>query len=899
MKYIDKKIALLFLTGILFTKFSLAQPYKNPDLPVEERVNDLLPRMTPEEKFWQLFMIPGNLGEDREKYQHGIFGFQVNTLGHGDDAAQQLLKYAPGENASNTAKMINEMQKWFTEKSRLGIPIIPFDEALHGLVRDGATVFPQSIGLAATFNPGLMHEVATAIANECKSRGIRQILSPVVNLASDVRWGRTEETYGEDPFLASQMGVAYVSAFEKNGVITTPKHYVANVGDGGRDSYPIHWNERLLRELYLPPFEACFRRGGSRSVMTAYNSYDGTPCTASSFLLNEVLKKEWNFDGFVISDAGGTGGANVLHMTAKDYPEATIKSIEAGLDVIFQTSYDHYTLFQPPFLNGSINKERADDAVARVLKAKFELGLFDDPYVDPAQASFWNGQENHKILAKKAALESIVLLKNDQKILPVSKKTNKIAVIGPDAAEPRLGGYSGPGDDPVSILEGIREIAGENCRIEFEKGCDREIKEFLVIPSAAFSHISDGKKQTGLKGEYYSNISLEGQPAFVRIDEKIDFRWTLFSPDPEKLGSNFYSVRWTGQLTAPESGTYKIGVDGSDGYRIYLDDQLILDNWVKKSKSVKTVDFPFQQNRTYAVKIEFFEPVDNAWFSLIWNMGVENEDISFQKAVDLAKNSDVAIIAVGIIEGEFQDRARLNLPGRQEELIRRVAATGTPVVVILTGGSAVTMTEWMEGAAAIIMAWYPGELGGQAVAEVIFGDYNPAGRLPISWPVHEGQLPLVYNHKPTGRGDDYVNLTGKPLFPFGYGLSYTDFEYTDIRLEKDSILPGEHTSVSIKVRNIGTSPGDEVIQMYIRDELASVARPVMELKGFERIHLLPGESKLVRFKIDTEMLSMLDENLEKIVEPGDFRIMIGASSADIRQKVLLQVLKQYQAKGQD
>jgi len=889
VKYIEKKIALLFLIGFLFAKLTLAQPYKNPDLPVEERVKDLLSRMTPEEKFWQLFMIPGDLGDARDQLKTGIFGFQVNTVGQNMDAAQQIMQYASGQNASKTAEKINEMQKWFIEKSRLGIPIIPFDEALHGLVREGATVFPQAIGLAASFNTGLMHEVASAIATECKTRGIRQILSPVVNIASDVRWGRTEETYGEDPFLASRMAVAFVSAFEKKGVITTPKHYVANVGDGGRDSYPIHWNERLMRELYFPPFEACFRQGGSRSVMTAYNAYNGTPCTASDWLLNEILKKEWNFKGFVISDAGGTGGANVLHMTAKDYEDASEKSIEAGLDVIFQTNYGHYTLFQPPFLDGRISQKNIDNAVARVLKAKFELGLFENPYVDPQQASFWNGHEKHKILSKKAALESIVLLKNEEKTLPVSKKTKKIGVIGPDADLARLGGYSGPGHDPVSVLEGIREKLGEETQVLFAKGCNHAAKDYLVVPTSALSHLADGKKTKGLAGNYFANINFSGQPAFSRVDEQIDFRWMLFSPEPEKLGSNFYSVRWTGQLTATETGTFKIGIDGNDGYRIHIDGQLVLDNWIKKSRSVKLVDFYFEKGKEYDLLIEFYEPVDNAWFSLIWNMGVENEDISIQKAVDLAKKNDVAIIAVGIVEGEFQDRARLNLPGRQEELIRRVAATGTPVVVILSGGSAITMTEWMDDAAAIIMAWYPGELGGHAVADVLFGDYNPAGRLPVSWPVHEGQLPLVYNHKPTGRGDDYVNLTGKPLFPFGFGLSYTDFEYTDIRLEKDSILPGEHTSVSIKVRNIGTSPGDEVIQMYIRDELASVARPVLELKGFERIHLLPGESKLISFKIDNEMLSMLDQNLEKIVEPGDFRVMIGASSADIRQKTVLTV----------
>jgi beta-glucosidase len=845
--------------------------------------------MTPEEKFWQLFMIPGDLGTDHQKYKTGIFGFQVNTVGISSDASQQLLNYSTSENAYETALKINEIQRFFVEESRLGIPIIPFDETLHGLVREGATSFPQAIALAATWNTELMHKVAQAIAMETKSRGIRQVLSPVVNLANDVRWGRTEETYGEDPFLASEMGVAYVSAFEQMGIITTPKHFVANVGDGGRDSYPIHWSERFMRETHLIPFEAAVSRGGSRSIMTAYNSFDGTPCTANSWLLNKLLKDEWGFKGFVISDAGGTGGANVLHMTATNYPDATAKSILGGLDVIFQTNYDHYTLFSPPFFDGSMTPEVIDSAVARVLRAKFELGLFENPYVDPNQAKELNGHSSHRELAKDAALQSIVLLKNDKKLLPLSKNIASIAVIGPDAAEARLGGYSGPGNSKVSILDGIKNILNPKVKVSYAPGCKRENIEFSAIPTEFLSCIVDGVANTGLKGEYYNNVTFEGTPAFTRIDPQIKFQWTLFSPDPEKLTYDFYSVRWTGKLKAPKSGTYKIGIDGNDGYRLYIDGKLILDNWIKRSREVKVVDFKFKKDRLYDLQIEYYEPRGNAWFNLVWNIDAFDETKEIKKAVKLAKKSDVTIIAVGIEEGEFLDRAKLNLPGRQEELIKKVAATGTPVVVVLIGGSPVTMTSWLDKASAIIAAWYPGEMGGNALADVLFGNYNPAGRLPVTWPVHEGQLPLVYNHKPTGRGDDYINLTGQPLFPFGYGLSYTTFNYSDIELGSNEINTDDCTWVSVKVTNTGSVDGDEVVQLYIRDELASVARPVLELKGFQRVNLKAGETKDVIFNIDPEILSMLNENLEKLVEPGDFRIMIGSSSKDIRQRIILKV----------
>lgn len=882
---------LIRISLLLFISINLyAQPYKNPNLPVEERVQDLLKRMTPEEKFWQLFMIPGDLSNGKEKYKTGIFGFQVSTVGQNADAAGQMLSYAAGASATETAEMVNEMQRYFINESRLGIPIIPFDEALHGLVRRGATAFPQSIGMAASWNPDLIHRVGNAIATECKTRGIRQILSPVVNIASDVRWGRTEETYGEDPFLTSEMGVAFVSAFEKMGVITTPKHYLANVGDGGRDSYPIHFNERLLREIYLPPFEACFKRGGARSVMTSYNSLNGSPCTANDWILNRLLKQEWNFNGFVISDAGATGGANVLHFTAKDYPDATAQSITNGLDVIFQTNYDHYTLFQPPFLDGRIDAKIIDEAVARVLRLKFELGLFENPYVEPKDAALWNGHASHRQLAKEVALESIVLLKNENNTLPLSKKIKSLAVVGPDADEARLGGYSGPGINKISILQGIQNKLGKQVNVHFAKGCDWEDEQYVTIPASSLSCSENGKTVPGLWGEYFSNVTLAGQPVFRRIDKQVQFQWTLFSPDPEKLSYDFYSVRWSGKVKSPESGVFQIGIDGNDGYRLFLDGKLLIDNWKKLSKQTLLADFKFEKNKEYDLRIEFFEPVGNAFFRLVWNIGVKNnQSEEIEKAAQLAAKCDAAVVVVGIEEGEFRDRAYLNLPGRQEELIQRVAAAGKPVVVVLVGGSAITMNNWLKQVPVVLDVWYPGEEGGDAVADVLFGDYNPAGRLPITFPVFEGQLPLVYNHKPTGRGDDYNNLTGQPLFPFGYGMSYTNFEYSNFKLEKDKIRTDESVVVSCLITNIGKLSGDEVVQLYLRDELASVARPVSELKGFKRIHLNSGESQKIEFVITPETLSMLDKDLNKVVEPGDFRIMIGASSKDIRLRGILNV----------
>lgn len=864
-------------------------PYKNPALPTEVRVKDLLGRMTPEEKSWQMFMIPGDLnGADSNKYRAGIFGLQVSAAAQGDEAGQ-LLHYGMGENTYAMAKKTNAIQQYFIEKSRLGIPIIFFDEALHGLVRSDATVFPQAIGLAATFDTSLMHDVATAIAGDAKIRGIRDILSPVINIASDVRWGRVEETYGEDPYLASRMAVAFCGAFERNGVITTPKHFIANVGDGGRDSYPIHFNERLLEEVYFPPFEACFKEAGSRSIMTAYNTLDGTSSSSNKWLLEKKLKGDWGFKGFVISDANAVGGDVVLTYTAKDYAEAGQHAVNGGLDVIFQTDYNHHKLFEQPFYDGRIDTARMNDGVARVLRAKFELGLFDHPYISDEDAKKWVNNPERSRLARKAAFESIVLLKNEQNVLPFKRNVKTIAVIGDDAADARLGGYSGAGNNKVSILEGIKGRGGDSIHVLYEPGCGIKTTEWVVVPSANLSTTIDGKTTEGLKGEYFNNVAVSGQPVVTRLDKDINFQWTLSSPS-KGVNLDFYSARWTGQLNAPASGTYKIGLDGNDGYRLYINGKLVIDNWQKQTYSTKLADYTFVKGKAYDIKAEFFEPNGNAHIKLVWNIGVQDDwNAKINKAVAAAQKADVAVIAAGVIEGEFQDRAMINLPGHQEELIRRVAATGKPVVVVLVGGSAITMNNWLGKVSSVLDVWYPGEEGGHSVAHILFGDYNPAGRLPITFPVSEAQLPLVYNHKPTGRGDDYNNLSGLPLFPFGYGLSYTNFTYSDMRFDNAVIDTATTTTVHCKVTNTGKMDGDEVVQLYIRDVLASVARPVMELKGFQRIHLAAGETKEVSFTITPAMLSMLNAQMQTVVEPGDFRIMIGASSRDIRLKETLVV----------
>ena len=937
-------IVLIGLTIGMAAAQSGTLPYKDSQLPVEQRVQDLLGRMTLEEKLWQLFMVPGQVDAERTKFRHGIFGLQFSTSAAGQGAAQQLLQYGPSGSAAQMAATINAAQRFFIEETRLGIPIIPFDEALHGLVRDGATAFPQSIALAATWDPALMEEIASAIALETRTRGIRQVLSPVVNLATDVRWGRVEESYGEDPLLSALMGAAFVRPFERSGIITTPKHFAANHGEGGRDSYPIHHNQRLLEELYLPPFKACITSGGARSLMIAYNSIDGRPCVANDWLLNHKLKGEWGFTGFVISDAGAVGGMNDLHRVSADYQESIKQAFENGLDVLFQTTVDHFPLFFSRALQGGyIDAAAIDRAVVRVLRAKFALGLFENPYVEPGEAQRCNGQASHLQLAREAARASIVLLKNRGAILPLAPDPGRIALIGPDAAAARLGGYSGPGTAPVSILAGLRARLGEE-RLRHVTGCRRDSPQATVIsgewlrptlPAAANeggstarsgSAFRSGKAAAkirkeppasalhGLKAEYWDNPDLAGAPLLSRTDDRIDFNWTLFSPHPG-LAQDWFGVRWSGALVPPFSGTVQIGLEGDDGFRLFIDDSLIIDNWTKGSYHRLLKPVVVHKDVPRRLRVDFCERTGSGRLKLlwdylpasagypnagdgeaaaeprpgdaIWRSGVALRDAEgIAAAVAAAQASDIAVVCVGIEEGEANDRASLRLPGAQEELIRQVAAAGKPTVVVITGGSAVTMGDWIDSVDAVLMAWYPGEQGGHAVADVLFGDLNPAGRLPVTFPLAEGQLPLVYNHKPTGRLDYYRDLPGEPLFPFGYGLSYTEFEYSDLAVTEAGI---DSFQVCFTIHNTGARSGDEVAQLYIKHPPTLLARPVLELKAFKRLHLEAGARREVTLTLARAQLEALDTELQPALLPGRYTVLIGSSSRDIRLRGALEI----------
>jgi beta-glucosidase len=856
-----------------------AAPYRDARLPVADRVRNLLGRMTLEEKFWQLYMTPGDLSDSTHDYSHGAFGLQIPVV---------TLRGVPADIARADAQHIDSIQRFFVERTRLGIPIVPFDEAVHGLVRRGATVFPQAIGLAATWDSGLVSHVAATIASETATRGIHQVLSPVLNLARDVRWGRVEETYGEDPLLAATMGRAFIAPFEARGVAATPKHFVANVGEGGRDSYPIEWDERELEETYFPPFAAAIADAHAHSIMTAYNSVNGSPATQNRWLLTEVLKRRWGFPGFVISDAAATGGATVLHMTEPDTPTAARDAYDAGLDVVFQSAYEQYRPYWDAVRRGLVPDSVIDRAVARVLRAKFELGLFEHPYADPDSAASSAADATHLALALDAARESIVLLKNAGPVLPI-RPGSTIAVIGPDAVEARLGGYSAPGERRISILDGLRAAMAGRGRVRYAAGPGRSTIEYLPVPAGALAHDSAGVRRPGLRADYHDNITLAAPAQLVRVDPRIDFAWTLDGPAPG-IARDWYSVRWTGRLAVPAEGVQHVGVVGNDGFRLYLDGRLVLDDWEKRSAGVRLAAVTLEPGKSYELRLEYFETTGNGRVRLVWDAGVSDDwRGAIGRATRLARASDVAVIVTGIEEGEFRDRASLRLPGHQDELIRDVAATGTPCVVVLVGGSAVTMSSWLDRVGAVLDVWYPGEAGGRAVAEVLLGVSNPGGRLPITFPVSEGQLPLVYDHKPTGRGDDYVDLTGLALFPFGYGLSYTSFTYSDLTIAPTEIPPAGRATVRCRVKNVGSRAGDEVVQLYVKDELASVTRPVLQLAGFQRIRLAPGEEREVSFVLGSETLRMLDRDLKWVVEPGAFRVLVGASSRDLRLRGSLTV----------
>lgn len=836
-------------------------------------------------------MVPSEFDTTKCRFTDGIFGIQLFASAL-SDPNQQILNYSSSSTNLELIERANDIQKHFVENTRLGIPIIFFDEGLHGLVRAQATSFPQAIALAATFDPKLVSSAAAHIAREARLIGVRQVLSPVLNLATDVRWGRTEETFGEDPYLASQMGVAFVWPLESAGVVCTPKHFIANVGAGGRDSYPIGLSERALYMSQYRPFLAAFHEGKARSVMSAYNSINGYSSSSSSQLLQQTLKSDWNFNGFVISDANAVGGTLVLHRTASTYNESGKDALAAGLDVIFQTDCAHFQLFEPSLLGKELAKARIDSAVARVLRVKFELGLFEQPYLAlPKEKEISKLLDDGFIIAQKCAEQSMVLLKNEanekgKAILPLAKDS-KILLLGEAAAAVRLGGYSGKGYQNVSIKDGLEGAFGLKNVSYFalpEKpwGTNKVVLE----TKNSWFEISNG-----FKASYFDNPTLSGTPVCNRTEKQIDHHWTLYGPDSTN-GNSFFSARWEAQLIGKQNTTLDLGLAGNDGFRLYLNDTLRIDQWEKQGFHERKIAIDVKEGQQYQLRIEFREPQGNGRIKLFVE---EQSSIDSQTYLEIEKvlDSDVAVIVVDYPEGEFQDRSSLALAPAQVTLIKEIKACGIPVVVVIVGGSAVTMQEWQDDASAILYNWYSGEAGGLALANILSGKVNPSGKLPFSIPQHEGQLPLSYWHEATGRGDDYVNGSGEPLYPFGYGLSYTKFEYSHFKIEQNTFsLPNGNDTIafSFLLQNTGQFDGAEAIQFYIKPIYSKETLPVQYLIDTKKVALKKGETMgFVSYKIPLSKLG-IPTGPGSDAYPIQFRIQIGSSSKDIRlQSQILQI----------
>ena len=862
-----KRIGILFFLQILMACTAWSQvvlPYKNPNLPVSVRVHDLLSRMTAEEKFYQVFMVAHDGVFIPEDFAHGIFGMELNAA----MVNTQMMDYKP---LLTRIGEMNRMQKYFIEETRLGIPAVFFGEALHGAIAEHSVSFPQSIALAASFDESILNEVFDAVAEESVSLGWRQVLSPVINIAGDARWGRVEETYGEDPYWTSVCAVQFVKAFEQRNIIATPKHFVANYGEGGRDSYPVYLSENALENIYYPPFKAAFK-AGARSVMTSYNSLNGIPCSMNPQLLIEKLKTEWMFGGFVISDAGAVGGANVLHNTSASYEESGKQAIENGLDVIFQTSIKHDELFKPPFVQNKLAVADLDSAVARVLKAKFELGLFENPYI--TEQNF--NEQDHIQLARKSAEASAVLLKNASNILPLKQKGNwkynHIAVIGQEAKACRLGGYSGEGLHPVSYYDAcLREFP----QMKYASGVFIHPNAFNLVPDSV---LSTWKYQWFATSDFLQAVKEESK------EGELNVHYTFAAPIPE-VSKSTYSVVMHSLLTAPATGDYEIGLEGNDGFQLYVNGQLVVDQSEKVSYHRKTESIHFEKGKVYAIEIHFFETYGNGELKFIWNYGVESEDAAIKEAIAVAKKSECILFFAGIEEGEFQDRNHIGLPGRQEELLLALTELNKPIVVVLTGGSVIGMENWIDKVDAVLMMWYGGEQQGNALVNLLSGKVNPSGKLPITFARNEGQLPLTYYHASTGRGDDYVDGTGWPLFPFGYGMSYTTFDISPLTTSANTLRENEEIELSSYVVNTGEVAGAEVVQLYVSETLGNESKPVQRLIGVVKVYLEPHEVKQVVFTIGKEVLQSFESGKGWGVWSKRYEFAIGNSSKNLVHKI--------------
>ena len=853
-------ILLLFLISGSYSQEKLL-PYQNPNLSVEERVKDLVSRMTIDEK-------------------------------------------------------IGQMEYNAPEIEHLGIPAYNWwNEALHGVARNGlATVFPQSIGLAATWDTDLMYHVASVISTEGRAkyndavskneRGIYQGItfwSPNVNIFRDPRWGRGMETYGEDPYLTGQIGLQFVEGMQGDNprylkTVATAKHYAVHSGpEPERHRFDAEVSEYDLRETYLPQFKTLVQDANVQSVMCAYNSYRGDPCCGSNLLLKNILRNEWGFKGYVVSDCGAIADIYEHHKFVKTSEEASSIAVKSGTDLNCGEAFSSLT---KAFKDGLITENEIDTAVTRLFTARFKLGMFDPPDMVPFSKLGLKDVDTkaNKRAALEATRESIVLLKNENNLLPLKKRLGTVAVLGPNAndVEVLLGNYNGFPSAPVTPFHGIQQKLF-NTKVIYERGCNLvdNMPDVQIIPDSVLFTSGNKNKEKGLTAEYFDNSELTGKPVFTRVDYDINFSWRDESPDP-KLNPENFGIRWSGVIIPPRTGKYEIGIKSFSDYRIFINDSLLIGfvNMRHPFQVVKPIEL--QAGKEYKIKIEFYNSFRFSFIQLLWS--VPDKEME-KRAIELAKKADVVIMVMGIsarLEGEEMqvniegfrggDRLSMNLPEVQENLIKKVMALNKPVVLVLLNGSALSINWEDKNIPSIIEAWYPGQAAGDAIADVIFGDYNPGGKLPVTFYKSVDQLPPFTDYSMIDR--TYRYFKGEPLYPFGYGLSYTTFEFKSLKLIKSSINKGESTSVLIDVTNTGKIPGDEVVQLYVKAEKDN--RAIKSLKGFKRISLNPNETKIVEFEITPKTLSRWIDGKGFSVESDKYILLIGSSSRikDLKQIIL-------------
>jgi len=776
-----------------------------------------------------------------------------------------------------------------SDNTRLGIPGFRMSDGPSGVRVDQAgclpsTCFPSPLAVSATWDPELALRVGKAMGRESRGKGRYVLLAPMVNIVRDPRGGRDSETLGEDPYLASQIALSYTKGIQSQKVIAVVKHFACNNQENDRGTNNVQVNERTLREIYLPPFETAVKQGNVWGVMSAYNLVNDYWCAENTHLLTDILKNGWGFDGFVVSDWGGT--------------HSTVGSANAGLDLEMPTAYYFGTALTNAVDGGQVSVATINDKVRRILRAKIWSGVLDNPIVVDGTVTTNPAVINspaHQALAREASKKSIVLLKNAPidaaKILPLNKTTlTSIAVIGPNAEVAQTGNGGSSHLTPyytVSPLEGIEgKLAGTGVVINFAHG-HASGGEYSAIPSSVLKPTGGGPDDHGLQGQYFNNQTLSGTPTVTRVDSTVNFDWGSGSP-ATGIDNDHFSVRWSGTLTPTETGSYEIGVTTDDGARLYLDGGLIIDDWTDHAVKTTTVTKTFTAGVEHSITFEFYEHGGLAVAKLVWAEPGGADWIT--EAATAAAASDVAVVCVGTnasIESEGYDRDDIILPESGDDLINAVRTANPKTIVVVVSGSAVRMSPWIDNVPAVLEGWFGGQESGNAIADVLFGDENPSGKLPITLPTDVSQLaPFNNTYETAGNGPGYRyfdrNLL-EPQFPFGHGLSYTDFEYSNLVVPAEVSSGDESLNISVDVKNTGSRSGAEVPQLYIHAADSSVLRAVKELKGFEKISLEPQEKQTVVFTLPLKDLSYYNTASGAFVlESGNYNVMVGSSSRDIR-----------------